>query len=180
MSKESLTWLNTNTLIGCTSKRGHAWHWRAQEQGAASNHYPGPIPMIDVQDRLFHWTAESRRLAVEVPADRQSMTHQGEDGTPVRWAPVTDRQAICRSDDSTGSVLGIFGPSYTRHQYREWLLTTVADLLDDDLVISSAGLLRGCRGSRLRDGFADASADCAGAPANLDATQDALSAREVR
>jgi len=80
---------------------------------------------------------------VEVPADPQSMTHQGEDGTPVRWAPVTDRQAICRSDDSTGSVLGIFGPGYTRHQYREWLLTTVADLLDDDLVISSAGLLRG-------------------------------------
>jgi len=143
MSKESLQWLNSNTLIGCTSKRGHAWHWRAQEQGAASNHYPGPIPMIDVQDRLFHWTAESRRLAVEVPADPQSMTHQGEDGTPVRWAPVSDRQAICRSDDSTGSVLGIFGPSYTRHQYREWLLTTVADLLDDDLAISSAGLLRG-------------------------------------
>lgn len=27
--------------------------------------------------------------------------------------------------------------------YREWLLTTVADLLDDDLAISSAGLLRG-------------------------------------
>jgi len=143
MSKESLTWLNTNTLIGCTSKRGHAWHWRAQEQGAASNHYPGPIPMIDVQDRLFHWTADSRRLAVEVPADPQSMTHQVEDGTLVRWAPVTDRQAICRSDDSTGSVLGIFGPGYTRHQYREWLLTTVADLLDEDLVISSAGLLRG-------------------------------------
>ncbi len=31
---------------------------------------------------------------------------------------------------------------YVRHQYREWLLTTVADLLDDDLAISSAGLLR--------------------------------------
>jgi len=40
-------------------------------------------------------------------------------------------------------VLGIFGPGYTRHQYREWLLTTVADVLDDDLVNSSAGLLRG-------------------------------------
>jgi len=40
-------------------------------------------------------------------------------------------------------VLGIFGPGYARHQYREWLLTTVADLLDDDLAISSAGLLRG-------------------------------------
>jgi len=33
MSKESLQWLNSNTLIGCTDKRGTAWHWRAQEQG---------------------------------------------------------------------------------------------------------------------------------------------------
>jgi len=97
--------------------------------------------MIDVQERLFHWTAESCRLAVEVPADPQSMTHQGDDGTPETWAPVTDRQAICRSDDDT--VMGIFGPGYTRHQYREWLLSTVAVLLDDDLAISSAGLLRG-------------------------------------
>jgi len=62
-------------------------------------------------------------------------------GLPRRWAVLPDRQAICRSDDHT--VLGIFGPGYTRHQYNEWLLTTVADLLDDDLAISSAGLLRG-------------------------------------
>jgi len=59
----------------------------------------------------------------------------------MRWAVVEDRQAICRSDDDT--VMGIFGLGYARHQYREWLLTTVADLLDDDLAISSAGLLRG-------------------------------------
>jgi len=39
--------------------------------------------------------------------------------------------------------MGIFGPGYTRHQYREWLLTTVANLLDGDLAISSAELLRG-------------------------------------
>ncbi len=71
MSRENLTWLNTNTLIGFTDKRGKAWHWRAEEQDGASNHYPGPIPLTDVQDRLFHWTAESRRLTVEVerPAD---------------------------------------------------------------------------------------------------------------
>jgi len=141
MSKESLQWLNSNTLIGCTSKRGTAWHWRSEEQGDRSNHYPGAIPVRDVQDRLFGWTAESRRLAVEVEADRASMTHLSKDGQPRRWAVVADRQAICRSDDDT--VMGIFGPGYTRHQYREWLLTTVADLLDDDLVISSAGLLRG-------------------------------------
>jgi phage/plasmid-like protein (TIGR03299 family) len=141
MSRETLTWLNTNTLIGFTDKRGKAWHWRAQEQNGASNHYPGPIPVADVQDRLFGWTAESRRLATEVEADMQTMTHLSEDGQPMRWLVVPDRQAICRSDDN--SVMGIFGPGYVRHQYREWLLTTVADLLDDDLAISSAGLLRG-------------------------------------
>lgn len=141
MSRESLTWLNTNTLIGFTDKRGKAWHWRAQEQDGASNHYPGPISLTDVQDRLFHWTADSRRLAVEIDADRQTMTHLSEDGQPKRWAAVPDKQAICRSDD--GSVMGIFGAGYVRHQYSEWLLKTVADLLDDDLAISSAGLLRG-------------------------------------
>ncbi len=55
---------------------------------------------------------------------------------------IDGRQAICRSDDVTEAVLGIFGQGYTRHQYQEWLLTTVADLLDDDLAISSAGLQR--------------------------------------
>jgi len=140
MSRESLQWLNTNTLIGCTDKRGTAWHWRAQEQREQSNHYPGAIPVADVQDRLFGWQAESRRLAVELPAAVVDATHW-EGGLPRRWAVLPDRQAICRSDDHT--VLGIFGPGYTRHQYREWLLTAVADLLDDDLAISSAGLLRG-------------------------------------
>ncbi len=140
MSKESIGWLNTNTLIGCTDKRGTAWHWRAQAQADRSNHYPGAIPVADVQDRLFGWQAESRRLAVELPAAVVDATHW-EGGLPRRWAVLPDRQAICRSDDHT--VLGIFGPGYTRHQYREWLLTTVADLLDDDLAISSAGLLRG-------------------------------------
>jgi len=140
MSKESISWLNTNTLIGCTDKRGTAWHWRAQEQGARSNHYPGAIPVEDVQDRLFGWQAESRRLAVELPAAVVDATHW-ENGLPSRWAVLPNRQAICRSDDDT--VLGIFGPGYVRHQYTEWLLTAVADLLDDDLAISSAALLRG-------------------------------------
>ena len=140
MSRETLSWLNSNTLIGCTDKRGTAWHWRATEQDGLSNHYPGPIPIGDVQDRLFHWTADSRRIAVETPTGLDGMTHRSENGLPARWAVIPDRQAICRSD--TDSVMGIFGPGYTRHQYREWLLTTVADLLDDDLAISSAGLLR--------------------------------------
>ena len=138
MSRESLTWLNTNTLIGCTDKRGTAWHWRAQEQGQRSNHYPGPIPVADVRERLFAWTALSRRVAVQTPL--QAQAHPADDEPATGWQMVPDRQAICRSDDNT--VMGIFGDGYTPHQYREWLLTSVADLLDDDLAISSAGLLR--------------------------------------
>ena len=141
MSSETTTWLNSNTLIGFTTKRGHAWHWRAEEQNGQSNHYPGPIPLTDVQERLFHWTAESRRVAVEV-CDPTVPTRLDDHGPATRWMVIDGRQAICRSDDLTGAVLGIFGSGYTRHQYQEWLLTTVADLLDDDLAISSAGLLR--------------------------------------
>ena len=38
--------------------------------------------------------------------------------------------------------MGIFTDGYVRHQYPDWLLTTVANVLDDSLSISSAGLLR--------------------------------------
>ena len=48
MSRETLQHLNTNTLIGNTDARGTAWHYRAEDQGDESNHYPGPIPLADV------------------------------------------------------------------------------------------------------------------------------------
>lgn len=143
MSQETLTHLNTNTLIGNTAHRGNAWHYRATMQGAESNHYTGPVPVADVQRRLFHWQAESRPVAVEVPADFDTMTHISADGHPVRWAVIEGRQAITRSDTADGSVLGIFAAGYEMHQYDAWLLNTVATILDDSLSISSAGLLRG-------------------------------------
>ena len=48
MTRETLTHLNTNTLIGMTDQRGAAWHYRAEEQGEETNHYLGPIPVDDV------------------------------------------------------------------------------------------------------------------------------------
>ena len=131
MSKETLEHLNTSTLIGNTDARGTAWHYRATLQGEETNHYPGPIPVADVERRLFHWHAESRRLAVETPATIETMTHLRIDGTPARWQVVDDKQAITRSDETGGHVMGIFAPGYTRHQYKDWLLTTVANILDD-------------------------------------------------
>jgi phage/plasmid-like protein (TIGR03299 family) len=140
MSKETLEHLNTNTLIGHTAHRGTAWHYRAEHQGDESNHYDGAIPVEDVQRRLFCWTADSRPIGVELPATFETMTHLNAEGNPARWETISDRQAITRSD--TDHVMGIFTTGYERHQYDQWLLTSVANILDDDLSISSAGFLR--------------------------------------
>jgi hypothetical protein len=50
-----------------------------------------------------------------------------DDGLPMRWRVIADRQAITRSDGH--QVLGIFTDGYQRHQYDAWLLTTVANVL---------------------------------------------------
>lgn len=102
MSKETLEWLNANTLIGYTDKRGTAWHYRASMQGEEPNHYPGPIPVDDVKRRLFGWDALSRPIYVEDPVTGGLAT-------------VPERQAIVRSD--TGHVMGIFSDAYEPHPY---------------------------------------------------------------
>jgi phage/plasmid-like protein (TIGR03299 family) len=45
----------------------------------------------------------------------------------------------CRTEPN----VPIFTDGYAVHQYAEWLLGTIAGLLDDDLSIGSAGLLKG-------------------------------------
>lgn len=140
MSNETLAHLNTQTLIGNTDHRGTAWHYRADLQAAEPNHYAGPVPVEDVRRRLFNWRAVSRQIAVELPAELENMSHLNEYDVPARWAIIEGKQAICRSDND--AVMGIFAPGYTPHQFDDWLVTTVANILDDDLTISSAGLLR--------------------------------------
>lgn len=140
MSKETFEHLNTQTLIGNTDHRGTAWHYRADLQASEPNHYAGPVPVDDVLRRLFHWSAVSRAIAVELPADLDTAIHIDQLGTPGRWSTIPNRRAICRSDNH--HVMGIFKDGYVPHQYDKWLIETVADILDDDLTISSAGLLR--------------------------------------
>lgn len=143
MSKETIQWLNQNVLIGNTDQRGKAWHYRAAAQGDESNHYEGPIPLEDVKRRLFNWTAESRRVAVEVPADITEATHFNDEGLPMKWVVQEERQGIIRSDSKDGQAAGIFSLVYQPHQYEQWLLENVETILDDKLSISAAGLLRG-------------------------------------
>lgn len=140
MSRETMQWLNTNTLIGFTDKRGTAWHYRASDQGAESNHYAGAIPVADVERRLFNWQALSVPVSVTLPATIDTMTSIDASGAMVRSVALPDRQAIAHSE--TGDVFGIFKSGYEIHQYREWLLNTVSTLLSDTLSIGSAGLLK--------------------------------------
>ncbi|MDT5017102.1 MAG: hypothetical protein QOD39_3262 [Mycobacterium sp.] len=134
MSKETLDWLNSQTLIGFTEKRGTAWHYRAEHQGSETNHYPLAIPVGDILRRLFHWEATSAPLyVVKETRPFEGVVHSD-------YVEVPGRQAIVRSD--TRDVLGIFGSGYEPHQYRTWLLSHVGNLLDDTLGIGSAGLLR--------------------------------------
>ena len=130
MTRETMQWLNTNTLIGFTAERGTAWHYRAEKQGRESNHYSGAVPIEDVRRRLFPWEAIEGEVQAIVLLP---------DGVATIAAPT--RKAIVRPD--TQEVLGVFSKRYQIHQYDKWLLETVAELLDDDLSIGSAGLLRG-------------------------------------
>lgn len=131
MSRETLKHLNTNTLIGYTDKRGHAWHYRAEEQGTENNHYPGAIPIEDVRRRLFPW--EAIEGAITFAAEL-------EDATVLSGFDPT-RKAIVRSD--LGTLLEVFKDNYKIHQYQDALLDMVADLLDDGIDIGSAGILQG-------------------------------------
>lgn len=124
MSAETMEWLNGFTLIGFTEKRGKAWHYRADKQGAEDNHYPGAIPQEDVERRLFDWEY------AEVPL---TYTFNG-------VAHATDRKLIVADDN--GDLLGVFKEGYQGHSYKEWLLDNVVSILDSDLQIGSAGLLR--------------------------------------
>lgn len=141
MSRETFEWLNTQTLIGFTGKRGNAWHYRSDMQGDESNHYDGPVPIADVQRRLFDWQAVE--MPVMVPSPALSVDQNGQalwiPGGELR--PVDGRKAIVRSDN--GAVMGIFSDGYQPHQYSEWLIDNVANILDADLSIGSAGLLKG-------------------------------------
>jgi phage/plasmid-like protein (TIGR03299 family) len=131
MSKETQTWLNQNVLVGMTDVRGTAWHYKASEQGEEPNHYAGAIPIEDVKRRLFSWKALEVPMWIDIPSDVIDTEQQIE---------VPNRKAIVRDD--TYEVLGVHSDSYASHQYDEWLLKSVANIIDDDLVIGSAGLLK--------------------------------------
>lgn len=140
MSAESFEWLNSNILVGYTAERGNAWHYRADLQGAEPNHYTGAIPVEDIYRRLFAWKAISAPVFVKVPATLDDATGVDEDGKPYKFIEAKNRQAILRDD--TLDLMEIFKGSYQSHQYGEWLVQNLANIVDGDINFGSAGLLK--------------------------------------
>lgn len=152
MSRETLTWLNQNVLIGNTSKRGNAWHYKASEQGDEPNHYPGFIPVADVERRLFGFDPVSAPAAFLRPitvADFLSVGGRPDNVIKVAsdagvqyFEVIVDDEHQAIVDPENDIAFQYPTVDYRIHNYREWLLKNVATILDDDLGITSAGLLR--------------------------------------
>lgn len=123
MSMETRKWLSENTLIGFTAQRGQAWHWRQGD----TNNYPDAVPMERVDD-LFRFTVDPQTIYVMDPSN------------PFGFSEIPGMQAWARSD--TSKVLGIFTDRYAGHQYSEWLVDNVKNILHGQLGVASAGLLR--------------------------------------
>jgi phage/plasmid-like protein (TIGR03299 family) len=135
MSRETLEWLNQNTLIGFSEKRGRAWHYR---QGS-DNHYVGAIPVDDVRKRLFDWHAEEHPIMLGYDVPTESPTPfilPSGDNIPGFKAWVHPK---------TGEVLGVHKETRALHQYDEWLLDVASPILGEGVDIATAGVLRGGR-----------------------------------
>lgn len=136
MSRERRNWKRNNIVVGFTKSRGDAW-WASRgidrvTTDGKPNHFEGPVPIEVVEEQIFNWEPEERSLYIPNPAAGK--------GEP-KFVEVPNRKAIVRPD--TNAVMGVFMGGYAIHPRRPWLLDNVANLLDDDLAIGSAGNLQG-------------------------------------
>lgn len=146
MSVETYEWLNTMTRIGYTEKRGKAWHYKAVHQSGRGNHFIGAVPVEEVNALFFD--------AVEGYAEGTYMTADGVTTVRDDRRKVIIRPPGTFGPDDRGGILNetlLLGQpgeaqGWKLHQYREWLVRTLGDILDtstSDLGIASAGLLQG-------------------------------------
>jgi hypothetical protein len=157
MGMETSEWYNNFCLIGHELKRGKAWHYQAAMQGDRPNHYPEGIPYADVVERLFSWKPMRLRTGNFLPCKPKEadlwIPQKDEDGIvllgaddkpvmePVKVLEVEDMRAIVR-DDVPSLELGHHSAKYRIHDYEEWLLKLLSNVLGETLDIWSAILLR--------------------------------------
>jgi phage/plasmid-like protein (TIGR03299 family) len=142
MSKETIEYLNNQTLIGNTDLRGSAWH-RDDSLSASgeSNHYPGPVPLEAIKRRLLDWTVLEVPVESSIPVtDMSQATDISADGRPIVRITSPDHKMLVRSDNHF--VLGVHGMGYGVHEYAKLIETAEAISDDPRVVIESAGVLR--------------------------------------
>ncbi|UXE05320.1 hypothetical protein SSEA_SKINNY_152 [Mycobacterium phage Skinny] len=129
-----------HALIGNTAKRDR---WIGQTDGTLPT-YEGPIPVAEVERRLFNWEAISVPTGNFIPVGVDQLGEPGvivlPDGRPARVVITEGAQGIVRSDDYT--ELGRHTKSYRIHDYKEWLIRNVSNILQDRLSILSALTLK--------------------------------------
>lgn len=155
MSKETIEWLNENTMLGFTANREKykGMGWVMFDEATRENHawwhqpgyqhgYPDAIPVEEVTRVLFNWTPVESEIMHKVRAGVLPVEADGEDGIGYyRW--ITDDRFKGIIHPRTEYVFGTFGiDSYKVHDYNEWLMGNVSLILDGELGIASAGLLR--------------------------------------
>lgn len=146
MSQETSEWLNRMILVGYTDKRGTAWHYRVEDQGEESNHYPGAVPVADVMRRLFNFGVIEAPVYYRIPCDVSDPECSGldEEGKGYKFVRSAQERKGMLADDNLYDF-GAFKSGYTGHPYQGWLvdnLGVILDQADGELGIGSAGLLR--------------------------------------
>jgi phage/plasmid-like protein (TIGR03299 family) len=125
MSRETIEWLNQNSLIGFTDERGKAWH----HLEGVDNHFAGAIPVERMLELMSYPLAEG------VP----TVTVLGDDG--VTTFEAKGHKGIVRLD--TGEVFKFFKEGYRIHQPKEWLVNNLDTLTHGGLNLAAGLLLRG-------------------------------------
>ena len=156
MSQETMEWLNSNTMIGFTANREAYKHmgWGMTYDEASgenrawwympefANGYPGAIPVEEVERVLFNWEP----IETEIMHKRRDGINESNcdavDGNgPFIWVPSDKYKGIMHPE--TEYEFGVFGrDSYTIHTYKDWLIDNLSRLLDSEVGIGTAGLLR--------------------------------------
>lgn len=152
MSKETIQWLNENTMIGYTTDRDR-WAknaWSVMDNGVMKAWwqqpsynlgYEGAIPVEDVRDRLFNWEPIEAPIMLKKPCQVGEEDAIDGTGQAFQWVPDLSRKAIMHP--TSDHVYGYFGTeTYQVHGYNQWLINNVANIIDGEIGIASAGLLR--------------------------------------